>query len=124
VNSADRLANIGLFFVAVSAWVGLAFVLLNLDPRGNAAVLLAGALLLGAATASSIAPLLWLAGFLRNGRIGYRGDWWRAVRRAALIGLVAALFVLLLGQAALSLPLALFLVAMAVLVELTMSLRR
>jgi len=124
VNSADRLANVSLFLVAMGAWAGLAFVVFNLNPSGAAQVLLAGALLLGAAVAATLAPLLWLVGFVRNKGIAYRGDWWRASRRAALVGLVAVLFVVLRGQAALSLPLALFIVAMAVLVEMTLSLRR
>jgi hypothetical protein len=124
VNGADRLASLGLVCGALGAWVGVAVLLIGFDPRGNAAVLLAGALLLGAAIAASLAPLLWLAGFARQGRIAYRGDWWRATRRAGLVGFIVALFVVLRGEEALSLPLALFVVAMAVLVELTMSLRR
>ena len=123
VNTADRLANVGLFVAALAAWAGLAYVLLNIDPRGNGPVLLAVALLLGAAVAATIAPLLWLAGFVRNKRIAYRGDWWRAARRATLVGLVATINVLLRGQAPFSVPLALFIVAMAVLIELTLSLR-
>lgn len=124
VNSADRVASVSLFVVAALAWLGLGYVILNFDPRSNAQALLYGALLLGLAVAATVAPLLWLAAFARHHRIAYRGDWWRAARRAALAGLVAFLFVLLRGQDALSLPLALFIVAMAVLVELTLSLRR
>ena len=124
VNSADRVASVGLFVLAVLAWLGLAFVMLTLDPRADAQALLYGALLLGLAVAATLAPLIWVAAFVRHRRIAYRGDWWRAGRRAALAGLVCFLFVLLRGQDALSLPLALFIVAMAVLVELTLSLRR
>ena len=124
MNGADRLANVGLLALCLAAWAGVIFVLVGLDPRANAQVLLAGALLLGVAVATTIAPLLWLAGFARQGRIAYRGDWWRASRRAALIGLVVAIFVVLRGEDALNLPLALFVVAMAALVELTLSLRR
>ena len=123
VNTADRLANVGLFVAALAAWAGLAYVLLNIDPRGTGPVLLAVALLLGAAVAATIAPLLWLAGFARNKRIAYRGDWWRAARRSTLVGLVVTINVLLRGQAPFSVPLALFIVAMAVLIELTLSLR-
>jgi hypothetical protein len=124
MNSADRLANLALFAAATAAWLALGYVMLNLDPRGDASVLLAGALLLGGGITATLAPLLWVAVFVRNRRIAYRGDWWRAARRAALVGLVAIIFVLLRGQQALSLPLAVFVVAMAVLVELTLSLRR
>jgi hypothetical protein len=120
----DRLASVGLFAAAAAAWAVVGYVLVFHDPQGNAAVLLAGALLLGAATALTVMPVLWLIGFGRAHRIAYRGDWSRAARRALLVGLVVAIFVFLRGQAALSLPLALFVVAMAVLVEVTLSLRR
>jgi hypothetical protein len=80
--------------------------------------------LLGAAIATTLAPLLWLANFVRLGRIAYRGEWLRALRRAGLAGLVVVLFIVLRAQDALSQPLAIFIVAMAVLVELTLSLRR
>lgn len=124
VNRADRLANVGLLAVCLAAWAGVIAVLVGFDPRGNAQALLAGALMLGLAIAASMTPLLWLAGFGRQGRIAYRGDWWRASRRATLIGLVVAIFVVLRGEEALNLPLALFVIAMAALVELTLSLRR
>ena len=124
MNRADRLTNVGLLTIALAAWAAVALILVTLDPRADAAVLLAGALMLGAAVAGTLAPLLWLVGFARQGRIAYRGDWWRAARRAALVGLVVAIFIVLRGEQALNLPLALFVVAMAVLVELTLSLRR
>jgi hypothetical protein len=124
VNRADRLTNLGLFMIALAAWAAVAVIVVTLDPRANAAVLLAGALAIGAATAGSLAPVLWLAGFATQGRIAYRGDWWRAARRAVLVGLIVTIFIVLRGEEALNLPLALFVVAMAVLVELTLSLRR
>jgi hypothetical protein len=124
VNRADRLANLGLFIAAAVTWLVVGFALTTFDPRDEPWVLLGGALLLGTAVALTLAPLLWLAVFVRNRRIAYRGDWWRAARRAALVGLVVVLFVVLRGQDALSLPIALFVVAMAALVEVTLSLRR
>ncbi|HSH21389.1 MAG TPA: hypothetical protein VK992_02075 [Candidatus Caenarcaniphilales bacterium] len=120
----DRLANVALFGAAAAAWIALVYVFVNHDPTGNAGVLLAGALLLGAAVGLTLVPLLWLAGFARARRIAYRGDWWRAARRAALVGLVVTIFVVLRGPGLLSPPLALFVLAMAVFVELTLSLRR
>jgi hypothetical protein len=124
VNRADRLTNLGLFTVALAAWAVVALVLVTFDPRADAAVLLSGALTIGAAVAGTLAPLLWLVSFALQGRIAYRGDWWRAARRAALVGLIVAIFIVLRGEQALNVPLALFVVAMAVLVELTLSLRR
>lgn len=118
------MTNLGLFAVAICAWAAVAVILVTFDPRANATALLAGALTLGFAVAGTLAPLLWLVGFAAQGRIAFRGDWWRAARRAALVGLIVAIFVVLRGEQALNLPLALFVVAMAVLVELTLSLRR
>jgi hypothetical protein len=124
VKRRDRLANISAFALGAIAWAAFGLVIVSYDPRESAAALLAGALLLGAAVALTIAPLLWLAGFVRARHIGYIGDWWRAGRRAALVGLVIALIVVLRGQGAFSMPLGVFVVGMAVLVELTLSLRR
>ena len=123
VNSADRLLNLSLFGAAVVAWLALGYVFLNHYPTEGATSLLAGALLLGAAIGFTAAPLFWIGSFVSTNRIAYRGAWWRAGRRAALAGLVAGLFVLMRGQNVFSVPLALFVVAMAVLVELTLSLR-
>lgn len=120
----DRLANVALLASAALAWAAVGYVLLSLDPMGDAGALLAGALLLGGAVALTLVPLLWLAGFARARRIAYRGDWWRAVRRGALVGLVVAIFVMLRGQDLLTTPLALFVLAMAGFVEVTLSLRR
>jgi hypothetical protein len=124
VNRADRLTNLGLLAAALAAWALVAVIIVTFDPRSDATVLLAGALMLGAAIAGTLAPVLWLVGFALQGRIAYRGDWWRAGRRAALVGLIVAIFVVLRGEHALNLPLALFVVAMAVLVEVTLTLRR
>ncbi|MEP7360199.1 MAG: hypothetical protein ABI744_01335 [Chloroflexota bacterium] len=124
MNRADRMASLGLFALAVAAWVGVAVVLIDFDPRANASVLLVGALLIGTAVGLTLLPLLWLVGFAAQGRTAFPGDWWRALRRAALVGLIVALFVVLRGENALNLPLAMFVAAMALLVELTLSLRR
>jgi hypothetical protein len=124
VKRRDRLANISAFALAAVAWAAVGYVITNYDPRQSAGALLVGAVLLGAAVGLTFAPLLWIAGFVRARNIGYIGDWWKAGRRATLIGLVVTIFVVLRGQDAFSVPLALFVVAMAVLVELTLSLRR
>jgi hypothetical protein len=124
MHDRDRLASIGLLLAAFACWALVGYVFLTLDPRGNAGVLLAGGLLLGAAVGLSVVPLLWLAGFARARRIAYRGDWPRALRRGALVGLVVAIFVVLRGQGLLSAPLGLFVLAMAAFVELSLSVRR
>jgi len=126
VNRADRLANLTLLVLAGAAWLSVGVVFIALDPVGNTGVLLAGALLLGAAAALTLAPLLWMGGFVVRGpaAIAYRGDWWRAARRALLVGLGVTLLVLLRGQGLLTPALTLFVVAMAVVIELTLWRRR
>jgi hypothetical protein len=123
VSRSDRLANLILFALAVAAWVGVAIVLLKFDPTTDATVLLVGAVLIGGAIGLLLLPVLWLVGFALQGRAAYRGDWSQAMRRAILVGLIVALFIVLRGEQALNLPLALFVAAMALLVELTVTLR-
>jgi hypothetical protein len=120
----DRLANSLVLLAALALWGGVVWVVLNHDPTGDAVVLLLGALLMGGAVALTVIPPFWLAAFVRNRSIAYRGDWWRATRRGLLVGLLITAWVVLLGQEMLSLPLALFILVMVVLVELTLSLRR
>jgi hypothetical protein len=99
-------------------------VLTTVDPRNDSTAVVAGAVLLGAAVALTVCPVLWITGFARKRRIAYRGDWIRAARRAALCGLVVTLLVILRAQGALSPQMALFVIAMPVLVEITLTVRR
>jgi hypothetical protein len=124
MNLRDRLTNVALLAAAASAWCAVAVLFVTRSPRGDSDALLAGALLLGAAVALTLAPLAWLAAFARKRNIAYRGDWWVAGRRGALAGLAVVLLVLLRGQGAFNVPIALFVVAMAAFVELALSLRR
>ena len=117
----DRRASLALFALAAAAWVGVGVVLMTLDPRLGPSNVYAGAGAIGAALGLTTVPLFWLAGFARQGRIAYRGDWSRAARRAAWVGALAALFVVLRAQGILQLPIVLFLVVMAVVAESTLS---
>jgi hypothetical protein len=112
-----------LFVLAALAWAAVGYVLTNLDPRGDSTIIVVGALLIGTAVALTVAPVLWIATFVRR-HIAYRGAWVRALRRASLCGLVVTLLVVLRAQGALSLPMAFFVIGMPVLVELTLSARR
>jgi hypothetical protein len=98
-------------------------VLTTVDPSGSSTVVVAGALLLGTAVGLTLTPVLWIATFVRR-RIAYRGAWTRAVRRAALCGLVVTLLVILRSQGALSVPMAMFVIAMPLLVEMSLTARR
>ncbi len=122
--SRDRTANLVLFAAAGIAWLLIALVFLTRSPVGDVPIQLVAAALLGLATAFTAAPILWLVSFSLGRAIAYRGSWWRAGRRAAWLGVVVTLFVLLRVQGAFSLAVALFIVVMVLIVELTLTLRR
>jgi hypothetical protein len=110
--------------LAALAWAGVAWLFTTVDPRTDSSAVVAGALLLGAAVGLTLAPVLWIARFATTKRIAFRGDWLRASRRAALTGLVVFLLVILRSEGALTLPMALFVIGMPVLVEMTLTIRR
>ncbi len=125
----DRLANATLIVAALAAWAGVALLFTTHSPldaggQGDAPVQLAGALLLGLAVALSVWPLFWLAAFARRRRIAHRGDWIHSARRALIVGFVVVLLVVMRAFGVFSPPLAAFVVAMAVFVELSLTLRR
>ena len=119
----DRTMNLVLLAAGIGSWMLVGWLFTTRSPVDDPDAQVLGAVLLGLAFALPSASLFWLAAFSRR-RIAYQGDWLRAARRATWIGAGAALFVLLRGQGAFSLPLALFIVAMVLFVELTLSLRR
>ncbi len=124
METRDRLANLGLFAVAALAWVAVGLVVTTRDPVLDPGAGLAGAIVIGLAVGLTTVPLLWLAVFARHGRIAYRGDWSRAVRRGGWVAGVVALFVALRLQGALQVPIALFVLAMVAIAEATLSSER
>lgn len=120
----DRALSVSLFVAALIAWATVVLFLSTRSPRGDPATQLLGAAFLGVAAAITAVPLFWLAVFGSNRRIAYRGDWLRAGRRGAWVGVVVALFVILRAQGAFSLPIALFVIVMIGVVELTLSVER
>lgn len=121
MHARDRATSLGLFAAALMAWVIVAGLLTTRSPVGDVGVQVFGALLIGIALALLTIPLFWLAVFGRHGRIAYRGDWTKAIRRGAGTGFVAALVVVLRSQDAFSWPLALFIVVMAAIIEIGLS---
>jgi hypothetical protein len=117
----DRMTNLGLFGLAAIAWVLVGLVVTTRDPLADAGAGLLGAGLMGLAVGLTCMPLFWLAVFGRHGRIAYRGDWLRAVRRGAWVMVVVTVFVLLRLQGAFSLPIALFVVVIVSVAEATLS---
>ena len=124
MDSRDRLINLGLFGLAAIAWVLVGLVVTTRDPRADPSAGLLGAGLMGIAVGLTCIPLFWLAVFGRHGRIAYRGDWVRAVRRGAWVAVVVSVFIVLRLQGAFSLPIALFVVVIVSVAEATLSAER
>ncbi|HEY7132188.1 MAG TPA: hypothetical protein VH440_08040, partial [Candidatus Limnocylindrales bacterium] len=114
----------GFFAAAGVVWILVALVVTTRDPKVDSAAGYVGALLIGLALGLTMIPLFWLTVFGRHRRIAYRGDWTRAVRRGLWVAIVAAVFVILRLQGVFQLPIALFIVALVVLAEATLSVER
>jgi hypothetical protein len=117
----DRTANLGFFAAAGVAWVLVGLVVTTRDPITDPAAGVVGAVLIGLAIALTLVPLLWLTVYGRHHQIAYRGDWVRAIRRAAWVGIVVTVVIVLRVQGLLELPIALFMIALVVVAEATLS---
>ena len=113
-----------MFGAAALAWIVVGFIVTSTDPVIDPAAGFIGAVFMGIAVGLTAVPLFWLAIFSRHGRIAFRGDWPRAVRRGGWAGIVVGLFVALRLQGALQLPIALFVLAMVAIAEVTLSAER
>lgn len=121
----QRLAVAGLVLAAVLTGVLLVAFASRACPvqtplqRCPAAALNVVLVIIGAslAVALLVTPFAFLADFLTRGRIVYRGTWFRAARRGVLAGLLVALLASLRLGGALTVPVLLFLLVMAVLTE-------
>jgi hypothetical protein len=124
MEARDRLTNLAFFAAAGVVWILVALVVTTRDPKLEPAAGYVGAILIGLAFGLTMIPLLWLAVFGRHRRIAYRGDWTRAIRRGAWIAIVVAILVILRVQDVLQPPIALFIIALVVLAEATLSVER
>jgi hypothetical protein len=124
VEARDRLANLGLIAGAGVAWILVAVLVTTRDPYREPMAGYVGALLIGVAAGLTAVPLAWLVVFARHRRIAYQGDWTRAARRGAWVGLFVATLVILRLVDAFQLPVVLFLAAIFVVAELTLSAER
>lgn len=120
----DRVANLLLLAAAGLAWILVALVVTTRDPYQDAMAGYLGALLIGLAIGTTATPLAWLVVFERHRRIAYQGDWLRAARRGGWIGLLATSLVVLRLLDAFQLPIVLFLVAIFLVAEVTLSAER
>jgi len=124
VETRDRLANLGLLAAAAVAWVLVGILLTTRDPFADGMAGYQGALLIGLAVGLTCSPLAWLVMFARHRRIAYNGDWYRAIRRGAWVGLFFAVMVVLRLVDAFQFPIVLFLAAIFLVAELTLSAER
>lgn len=121
MSASDRSLLLALSVAALLAWLAVAAVLTSVHPEANPLGRSIGALSIGIAVALTACPLLWSLG--RGAQSPSDGAWPTAGRRALLIGLVVSVVVLLRAIDALAMPLLLFLVGTAVLVELAFIVR-
>ena len=120
----DRLGNLAILTAAGVVWLLALLILMTRDPVEDPSARFIGAALLGLAVGLTAIPLAWLIVFARHRRIAYRGDWTRAVRRGAWAGLFVAVLVLLRLEGVLALPIVLFMLALIVVAEMTLSAER
>jgi len=124
MEARDRLTNLGFFAAAGVVWILVALVTTTRDPRVDPAAGSIGALLIGLAVGLTTVPLFWLAVFGRHGRIAYRGDWTRAIRRGMWVAVVAAAFVVLRLLQVFQPSIVLFIIALILVAEVTLSVER
>ena len=124
MDPSDRRRNLALFGAAAGAWLVVLVILFQLDPSAEPLVAYLGAIAIGAAVGLTVAPLIWLATFARHRRIAYRGDWQRALRRGAWVALVVGVFVVLRAEQIFEPAIMLFVIALVVVAETTLSFER
>ncbi|HEY7969942.1 MAG TPA: hypothetical protein VID95_08095 [Candidatus Limnocylindrales bacterium] len=124
MEARDRLTNLGFFAAAGVVWILVALVVTTRDPKVDPTAGFVGALLIGLALGLTVVPLFWLGVFARHRRIAYRGDWTRALRRGGWVAIVVTIFVILRLQGVFQPPIALFIVALVILAEATLSVER
>ena len=124
MEARDRTANLALFGAAAVVWVLVGLVVTTRDPLVDRSAGIVGAVLIGLAVALTLIPIMWLTVFGRHRQIAYQGDWLRAIRRGAWVGIVVAILVILRLQGLLELPIALFMIALVLVAEATLSAER
>jgi hypothetical protein len=117
VSAKERTITTVMVIAAIVAWLVVALVFTFVSPVGSASAQLMGAIALGAAVGLTLWPLLWAASRSNPGGLVAAG------RRSGLAGLVLTSLVVLRAIDVVTLPVALFLVIGAVLVEVAFSLR-
>jgi hypothetical protein len=121
MEARDRRLSLALFGAAAVAWVVVGAIGFLVDPFSSPNAGFLGATALGTATGLNVMPLFWLAEFARHRRIAYRGDWLRATRRGAWVGVLVGVFVVMRLNGVFQPQIGLFLIALAVVAEVTLT---
>ncbi|MEP6638273.1 MAG: hypothetical protein ABJC39_02905 [Chloroflexota bacterium] len=124
MEARDRIANLAIFGAAAVVWILVGLVVTTRDPLVDHSAGIVGAFLMGLAVALTLIPLVWLTVFGRHRQIAYQGDWLRAIRRSAWVGIVVGVLVVLRLQGLLELPIVVFMIALVVIAEATLSAER
>ena len=124
MEARDRTANLAFFGAAAVVWILVGLVVTTRDPLVDRSAGIVGAFLIGLAVALTLIPLVWLTVFGRHRQIAYQGDWLRAIRRSAWVGIVVGVLVVLRVQGLLELPIAVFMIALVLVAEATLSAER
>lgn len=124
MEARDRLINLGAFAAAFVVWLLVGLVVTTQDPITDPGAGFLGAALMGLAIGLTMIPLFWLTAFGRHRRIAFQGDWVRATRRGIWVGLIVTVTVVLRIQGLLDLPIAVFMIALVVVAEATLSTER
>jgi hypothetical protein len=124
MEARDRWVNLGFFAAAALVWLLVGLVLTTRDPVLDPSAGFIGAGLIGLAIGLTLVPIFWLVVFGRHRQIAFRGDWTRAIRRGAWVGVIVTVLVALRVQGVLDWPIALFMIALALVAESTLSAER
>jgi hypothetical protein len=120
----DRLANLALVVLAALAWLGVTWVLVSVDPRSDESAGYLGAVLMGTVAGLTATPMFWLTAFALRRRIAYRGAWTRAARRGTWVGVLVGVFVVMRLTGLFQPPIALFLAALVLVAEVSLTSQR
>jgi ABC-type Fe3+-siderophore transport system permease subunit len=117
----NRRVALALLGAAGIGWAVVLTLGLTIDPLADPGAGFIGASALGVATGLTAAPLIWFITFARHRRIAYRGDWLRATRRGAWVGILVAVFVVMRINGIFQPQIGLFLVALVLVAEITLT---
>lgn len=118
MSARDRTITSILVGAALVAWLVVAVIFATLSPVDDAGVQILGAVALGSAVSLTLWPLLWSPRRESPGALAIAG------RRSAISGMVVGILVILSALDAVQLPIVLFLLIGAVLIEVAMTVRR